>query len=244
MERHLQRLNWPTLRELVPERINTIILPVGTVEAHGPSCLGTDNFIPENIADGIADRIDALIAPTFNYGITKSLYRYSGGLTLQPENFEACLFDILNSLVDTGFKNIIIMNGHGGNNSSLKTVAHDFHKERRANIGVIHWWELCARTTEEFFGHVGGHGGTDETAMVMAVDPTLVDEQAYDPEMAYLFVPGADVYPVPGNILLYKENEGYPEFDPDRAREYRQRVVDHVGEFVELILTKWKKLGL
>ncbi|MBU8932841.1 MAG: creatininase family protein [candidate division Zixibacteria bacterium] len=244
MERQLQRLNWPEIKELVPDKIDTAILPVGTVEAHGSSCVGTDNFIPENIADGIAERVEALIAPTINYGITKSLYRYSGGLTIKPENFEAYLFDVLTSLTETGFKNIIIMNGHGGNNSSLKTVAHDFHKKHRANIGVIHWWALCGKMTEEFFGHVGGHGGTDETAMVMAVDPDLVDEQAYDPEMAYTFVPGADVYPVPGTILLYKENEGYPEFDVDRARQYREQVVAQVGEFVESVIARWRKFGL
>ncbi|RME29732.1 MAG: creatininase family protein, partial [Candidatus Zixiibacteriota bacterium] len=49
MERELQRLNWLTVQKLVPKEINTVIFPVGTVEAHGSSCLGTDNFIPETL---------------------------------------------------------------------------------------------------------------------------------------------------------------------------------------------------
>jgi creatinine amidohydrolase len=230
--------------ELVPNQINTIILPVGTVEAHGPSCLGTDNFIPECIAEGIADRINALVAPTINYGITKSLYRYRGGSAIKVDTFSTYLLDILSSFAASEFKNIIIMNGHGGNNTALKSLAHQFHTEYKVNIAVIHWWQLCIKLTEEFFGHVGGHGGTDETAMVMAVDPDLVDEKLYKPEQAYLFDPGADVYPVPGTILLYKEGEGYPEFDAARAKEYQGKVIEKVGDFVEMVLKRWQEHGL
>ena len=244
MQRHLQRLSWIAVRQLVPTDIDTIILPVGTMEAHGANALGTDNLIPETIADGIAERINALVAPTVNYGITKSLYRYNGSLTIEPENFKDYIIDIVDSLADAEFKNIIIMNGHGGNNSSLKEVAVNLHRDLGVNIAVIHWWELCADMTQEFFGHAGGHAGTDETAMVQAIDPALVDEKAYDPELAYHFRPGADIYPVPGSILLYKEGEGLPNFDADQARQYREKVIVAVGDFVEMVLKKWRMFDL
>ncbi|MCB2229421.1 creatininase family protein [bacterium] len=244
MERHLQKLNWLTVRDHVPEKIDTVILPVGTVEAHGSACLGTDNFIPEAIADDIAERINALIAPIVNYGITKSLIRYNGGSTIKPSTFQLYVRDVLDSMVDTGFRNVILMNGHGGNNAALKEVAFDFHRERKANIAVIHWWELCAKMTEEFFGHAGGHAGTDETAMVMAVDPKLADKSLYTKELAYTFKGGADIYPVPGTILLYKEGEGYPEFDLAKAKEYRTKVGDTVAEFVESVLAQWRRWGM
>jgi len=244
VERQLQKLSWLKVRELVPSPIDTIILPVGTIEAHGSTCLGTDNIIPEAIALGIAERLNALVAPTLNYGITRSLYRYPGGVTINPKTYQLLIGDILNSLADTGFKNIIVMNGHGGNNDVLKTVAYEFHFERKTNIAVIHWWELCREMTDEFFGHAGGHAGTDEAAMVLAIDSTLVDENAYDPELAYTIRSGADVYPVPGSILLYKEGEGYPEFDIEKARQYYKQVVTAVGDFTEMVLKRWKKFGL
>jgi creatinine amidohydrolase len=243
MERELQKLSWLKVRDLVPSQIDTVILPVGTVEAHGSDCLGTDNYIPENIAHGIAERINALIAPTMPFGITRSLHRYSGCVTLRPDTFAQCLGDIVESLGHSGFKNVIIMNGHGGNNDVLKTVAHDWHRDHGLNICVIHWWELCAEMTEEFFGHVGGHAGTDENAMVQAIDETLVDKEAYDPKQAWFFRPGADVYPVPGTILLYKEGEGLPEYDSEKSRQYREKVVAAVGEFAELVLKRWREQG-
>ncbi len=244
MERELQKLSWLTIQKLVPSEIDTIIFPVGTVEAHGSACIGTDNYIPETIAQGIAERINSLVAPTVNYGITKSLYRYNGGSTIKPETFQLYVRDILDSFVDSGFKNIILMNGHGGNNAALKPVAYEFHKEQSANIAVIHWWELCADMTDKFFGHAGGHAGTDETAMVQAIDEKLADKATYDPELAYTFKLGADVYPVPGSILLYKEGEGYPNFDVKQAKEYRKKVVETVGDFCEMVLGRWKKFGL
>ena len=86
MERELQRLNWQTVRDLVPEKTTTVILPVGTLEAHGSACLGTDNIIPETIARDIAERINALIAPTVNHGVTKSLLGYPGGTMKRPSD--------------------------------------------------------------------------------------------------------------------------------------------------------------
>ncbi|HHI02709.1 MAG TPA: creatininase family protein, partial [candidate division Zixibacteria bacterium] len=62
MQRQLQRLTTRNIRKLVPDKIDTILLPVGTVEAHGAAALGTDNFIPESLAEYLADKIDALIA--------------------------------------------------------------------------------------------------------------------------------------------------------------------------------------
>lgn len=244
MERQLQKLHWLKVKELVPDKIKTVILPVGTIEGHGSVCIGTDNYIPEDIALGIAKQTDALVAPILNYGITKSLYRYNGGITLSPETYQSVLEEIFESLNDVGFENIIVMNGHGGNNSVLKQVASDFHRESLSNIAVIHWWELCGDMTKEFFGHAGGHAGTDETAMVQAIDENLVDQDAYDPELAYYFKAGADVYPVPGSILLYKEGEGYPNFDLEQAKQYRKKVIATVGDFVEMVLSRWKKFGL
>ena len=244
MQREFQKLSWLKVKELVPEKIKTVIFPVGTIEGHGSACIGTDNFIPEDISLNIAEKLNALVAPVLNYGITKSLYRYNGGITLSPENYQLVLRDILDSFDDIGFKNVIIMNGHGGNNTALKSVAVDFHRENLTNIAVIHWWELCSEMTKQFFGHSGGHAGTDENAMVHALDPELVDEEGYDPELAYYIRPGADVYPVPGSILLYKEGEGYPNFNLEQARQYRQNVFETVGEFAEMILKRWEKFGL
>ncbi len=96
--------------------------------------------------------------------------------------------------------------------------------------------------TKEFFGEHGGHGALDETAMVQAVDESLVDKSVYEDDMAYYYHPGANVYPVPGSILLYKENEGFPDFDANKSRQYQAKVFAKVEELLKLIIKRWNKI--
>jgi len=243
MEREIQKLTWTKVKKLVPHQIDTVLLPVGTVEAHGAAALGTDNLIPEKLAQMQAERLGALIAPTLNYGITRSLYRYPGSMTIQPQSYLPFVTDILNSLADNQFKHIIVLNGHGGNNSVLKEAAYSIHYHRKVFVAVIHWWLLAAELTKKYFGEAGGHAALDETACVQAIDPNLVDKTEFSDKMVYSVRDGADVFPSPGSILLYEEREGYPDFDYEKAKGYLPQVADAVGDFILMISDRWKQLG-
>lgn len=242
MEREMQRLSWTKVKQLVPATINTVLVPIGTVEAHGATALGTDNLIPEHLARTQAERLNALIAPTLNYGITRSLYRYPGSITIRPEHFTPFVTDILASLADHHFKYIIIFNGHGGNNAALKDAAYDIHYRRGVYVAVIHWWQLVAELTKEFFGQTGGHAALDETACMQALDPALVDKEEYTAAMTYLMNSGADVFPSPGSVLLYEKGQGYPNFNAEQARAYLPKVAAAVGDFALSVLDQWKQI--
>lgn len=244
-EWHLQARTWRDIQKLVPATIDTVILPVGTVEAHGASCIGTDNYIPASIADNIAKDLNAFIAPIVNHGITRSLYAYPGSTTVSPETFIAYLLDILQSFHHSGFKNVIILNGHGGNNSALKDVVRLANHRWKLNVAAIHWWEMCANITVEHFGESGGHAGLDENAMVMAINPDFGNKGQFKKNMVYTFEPGADVYPVPGTILTPKEIAGHPRFDDIQLfREYHRKVCDKVSGFCQFVIQRWREAGL
>ena len=66
-------LTWQEFGQNVPGKTDRVLLPVGTIEAHGVTPLATDNIIPEYICQQISGPLGALVAPTINYGITKSL---------------------------------------------------------------------------------------------------------------------------------------------------------------------------
>jgi creatinine amidohydrolase len=64
MERHIDRLTYVEVRELINKGMDLIILPIGTVEAHGPHLpLATGVLIPVNVAERLAESVDSLIAP-------------------------------------------------------------------------------------------------------------------------------------------------------------------------------------
>jgi hypothetical protein len=61
--RELNELNWQEFARLVPAQIRTVLLPTGTLEAHGVIHNGADNTAPLDLARAMAPRLNALVAP-------------------------------------------------------------------------------------------------------------------------------------------------------------------------------------
>ncbi len=156
-ERRLARLNWMEMGEWVPRDISTVLVPVGTLEAHGILSLGTDNEIPARLAEAVAERLNALIAPTIPYGVTAHLGALAGGTHVPVGPFTEYAAAVLKALAHQGFRNVIVMNGHGGNTESLKEAARGVHEETGGFVAVLNWWTECYPICEEVLGVPGGH---------------------------------------------------------------------------------------
>lgn len=238
----LEELTWREYADLVPSQTDLVFLPVGTIEAHGAAILGTDNVIPISIGEYLADRFFAILAPCVHYGITKSLYGWPGSSTIRPEIFREYLLDIMESFAHKKLRRVVIVNGHGGNNTILKEVAHQAYARFGLKVAVLHWWQQCADVTEEVYGGPGGHGGIDETGFVMSINPNYGKPELHDKNAIYQFAPGADVYPIPGSVLLYdKEGRGGPDFDPKKGHELATKVKQRLGDFLEGVFLRWEK---
>ena len=241
--RRLEELNWMEFKRLVPKQTDAVLVPVGTIEAHGVTGLGTDNQIPLSICGRIADKVNALIAPGVNYGITKSLLPYPGSLNVLPETFERYVAEVAASLSDAGFRRIVFLNGHGGNTEALKNVSIRLYRDKQAYSMVIDWWTLCDDEVRQVYGHAGGHAGTDETALVMVDHPEQVRRQDYKKEMAFLVQPGLAALPFPGSIILYKKGEGFPDFNPAKATQLMAAVCGKVQETILEVFRRWQQVG-
>ena len=240
----LENLNWMEFGELVPKKIKTVLLPVGTIEAHGVASLGTDVAIPQSICEKIADDLKAMVAPPVYYGITRSLLSYPGSLTVSSPVFENYVTEVMLSLAEKGFSRMVVMNGHGGHLNELKNAAMRVHREKNTKVVVIHWWILCERLTRKFFGESGGHSGLDENAAMLAIDPQQVKKARYNKGLAYWMKDGIQSIPAPGPILIYKEGEGYPQFDPKQAKLYLSKVTRKVRDEILDVFSRWDKLKL
>src|ERR671916_855512 len=69
-ERELERVNWMEFKETVPAKVQTVLLPTGTLEPHGVANNGADITAPVAMARKVAPRVNAMIAPVVPYGIT------------------------------------------------------------------------------------------------------------------------------------------------------------------------------
>jgi len=245
--REMDRINWMEFREVVPSKIQTVLLPTGTLEPHGVINNGADNTAPTAMAQQIARRTNAMIAPTLSYGMTGSMSDYPGAFQITESAYRPFVKQILEGLAKNNFRNIIILNGHGGGQTAvLQSVATEVSAEKKVRILVINWWSLASDETKEVFGEDGGHAGNNETGYIQAVDPTLVHPERYKDDMATAY-PAAGTWsavPFPSSIGLYQKGQGYPKFDQKKADEYFTKVTDKVANLVNEIVRKWNLAGL
>src|SRR5688572_4465580 len=245
--REMDRINWMEFKEVVPSKINTVLLPTGTLEPHGVINNGADNTAPTAMAKTIARRTNAMIAPTLSYGITGSMESYPGAFQITEAAYRPFVKQILEGLAKNGFRNIIILNGHGGGQTAvLQSVAAEVAVEKKVRTLVINWWSFASDETKAVFGEDGGHAGLNETAFIQAIDPTLVHPDRYKQEMATPYpAPGTwAAVPFPSSIGLYQKGQGYPRFDQKKADEYYKKVTDKVAALVIDIKRKWDLAGL
>jgi creatinine amidohydrolase len=244
----MDRINWMEFGEWVPARIDTVLLPLGTLEPHGVTANGTDIFAPVAMAKEIAPRVNAMIAPVIPYGFTGVMDAYPGSFTVPENAYREYVRAVLVGLAKSKFKNIIMLNGHGGGQTAiLNALGQDVGRETNTRILVVNWWSYCSDIVQEVFGEDGGHAGNTETAYMLAIDPTLVNEKRYTGREMATTIPAPNTwsaYPFPSSILLYKEGEGFPKFDLAKAKIYFEKVNDKMTRLIKETIEKWDMAGL
>jgi len=253
---YMQNYCWMRLAKVVPEITDRVILSIGTVEAHGAVAIGADNVIPNNLAEMIWDKCDALIAPPINHGYTgRSISQFPGSITVREKIFEEYIYDVLKDLVRTGFRNILIINGHGGNTEPAKRAMTRLHVETGAHFMVVEWWKIAFNVVNEVYGakaQQSGHGDMEEAALVMAYDPDLVDREMYEKlGKDNVGAAGADegvaLMPTWATSSYPEKGLGYLNFDVEKAKEYTRKKADYIADtFLEAVkrwemMEKWKK---
>ena len=173
---YLAEMNYLQVEEYL-KKSDTILIPVGSLENHGKHMpLGTDTMIPDKIAQLINERCDLLIAPTINYGATDDLCGFAGTVSIGTEGLIALLRAITDQLYRYGFRHFLILNGHGGNSAAIQTVGMHLYR-KGAYLANLNWWLMAGQIDPQW---AGGHGGGEETAGVMAVDPSLIKYEYLD----------------------------------------------------------------
>ena len=245
--REMDRINWMEFKETVPSKVDTVLLPTGTLEPHGVINNGADNTAPTAMARTIARRTNAMIAPTLPYGMTGSMEAYPGAFQITESAYRPFVKQILEGLAKNGFRTIIILNGHGGGQTAvLQSVAAEVATEKRVRTLVINWWSFASDETKAVFGEDGGHAGWNETAFIQAIDKTLVHAERYNDSLATPY-PAAGTWsavPFPSSIGLYQKGQGYPKFDQAKADEYYRKVTDKVAGLIIETKKKWDAAGL
>lgn len=170
----LSNLSWKQAEKIFKE-VDTAILPVGSLENHGThGPLGTDFLIPEKLADMIQNEIDIIVLPTIPYGVCPHHKSFPGTINIGHEALVMVVRKIVFSLLEQGIKRFIFLNGHGGNDCALDTVALELYNQGGI-AATVDWWVLAGQINPDW---IGGHAGREEASAIMAIDSDLIDLDA------------------------------------------------------------------
>lgn len=176
-----------TRTDLVPDPGDLVLLPVGACEQHGPHLpTGTDSLIVGEIAARVAvdlqDDIRTMVAPTLPVGYSRHHLPFGATISVSAATYQQLLVEICGSLVQSGFRKLFLLNGHGGNADIVNVVAREVALEHGIPVGagsywVMAWQQLVAEGAHERT-RLPGHAGAFETSVVMALRPELVRTDA------------------------------------------------------------------
>ena len=188
---------------------SVIVLPVGSIEHHGPHLpLTTDALIAERVADEAVregrDRgLDLWLLPTLTYSKSDEHAWAPGTMWLSAESLWSTLVDLGRSVAGTPARRLVLVNGHGGNTTLLGTA----NRELRRRFGLA-TFSMAAGVVPAGSGRDGEpdelgmniHAGFGETSLVMHLRPDLVDlslgERNVPSHLADLEYIGFNGYPV------------------------------------------------
>ena len=108
-------MNWRDV-EAAAARDPRCILPIGSTEQHAQLSLCVDMILAEKVATDAAAPLNIPVFPVMPYGLAPYFNAYPGTICLRVETLMAVVRDIVASLRRAGFRQILIVNGHGGNN--------------------------------------------------------------------------------------------------------------------------------
>ena len=132
-------MNWMQVRDHVGKD-DRAVLPVGSTEQHAYLSLAVDSILSERVALEAADPLGIPVFPVINYGLTPSFVAYPGTVTLKISTLCALLGDVLDGMVRSGFRRIVIVNGHGGNTPAHGAVLEWLDRRHGCQVKWHNWW--------------------------------------------------------------------------------------------------------
>lgn len=136
----ISELNWMDVEEYLKNE-NRVIVVLGACEQHGYLSLQTDTKIPLALADAASERTNVIIAPELTVGVSPYFLSYPGTLSIRSEIYIQFVGDILSSLYQTGFRRILILNGHSGNNIVRAKLVEMANSLPELKFSWYSWWE-------------------------------------------------------------------------------------------------------
>ena len=202
--------------------LKACIIPVAAIEQHLEHLAMEHDWRSVcHVAVAVAERLRprVLVAEGLMAGISEHHMRHPGTLSMRPGTFLAVVADLIDSVVRAGFKNVLVLNGHGGNTAPVNGTWEQFLRMNQVNLHFLSYWDVLTEADAKELlksGHrlpndLPGHAQEFETAFALAAFPENVRTKMWTEQ--------ADQTP---SMATAKQGE-----------EFIERIVEGVATFVE-----------
>ena len=157
----------PKLRKLIKNKKQIAIIPVGSIEQHGPHLpISTDSDIVSEVARKITEKNGYLLLPTITYGVSFEHAPFFN-LSIRESTLRTILIDLCKSLSENNIKTIFIINGHHGNLKSIKNFDLKIQKilKNKVRVCPLSYWHFMERDFD--------HAGFVETSLMLAISKNV-----------------------------------------------------------------------
>jgi creatinine amidohydrolase len=132
-------MNWMQVRDHAASD-DRAVLPIGSTEQHAYLSLAVDAILSERVSVEATEPLAVPVFPVLNYGLTPNFVEYPGTVTLRLSTLCAVIMDALNGIARSGFRRIVIVNGHGGNTPAHGAVLEWLDTHRGCQVKWHNWW--------------------------------------------------------------------------------------------------------
>jgi len=153
-----------------------VLVPTGAIEQHARHLpVKTDIHLSSTVARLAAAKVGdvpVLVAPGLPFGFSPHHVSHAGTISLRLATFLSVLRDVATSLVESGFKRVVFVNGHGGNNAPLRSLVGELVTDGLPVAALDYWVPGEPKWIPRLKGALrrGGHACEQETALVLALE--------------------------------------------------------------------------
>lgn len=180
MTKWLEEISWREVQDVVAET-KTVLIPTGSVEVEGPHLpLGVDSIVSRYVAEKVSEHTNTVIAPLITLTYSGWHKMFPGTLSIKSETLTDILRQLCYSLSDLGFKRIVFINSHLGNDLPILVVANEMRQLKNVLVANVNLWNLATQIGQKKSGQLGlkenkfQHAGEIMTSVMLAIRPDLV----------------------------------------------------------------------
>lgn len=164
--------------QIKDQKFEVAVLPLGATEPHNLHLpYGTDIFEASIVGQRICRYANeaggkVVLLPAIPFGTETNMREFPLAINLNPSTLNMVISDIVDSLLQSGIKKIVLLNSHGGN--GMKPFLREMHGKTAAYLFLCNWYQSLDDIYFDIFEHSEDHAGEMETSFALAFFPELV----------------------------------------------------------------------